>query len=65
MDSFSVCLSVLDVLLSTAAGCAGLGLLKSVTLCGELPSASLVTRAVALLPSSTALVNLYSSCVAA
>jgi acyl-CoA synthetase (AMP-forming)/AMP-acid ligase II len=56
-------LSVLDNLLSNAAACAGLGLLRSITLCGELPSASLVARAVALLPPNTALVNLYSSCV--
>ena len=56
-------LSVLDNLLSNAAARAGLGLLRSITLCGELPSESLVARAVALLPPTTALVNLYSSCV--
>lgn len=54
--------TLLDTLLCSAPARAALGLLDSLTLCGELPSVRLVARAVALLPRSAALINLYSSC---
>ncbi|CAE8638009.1 unnamed protein product [Polarella glacialis] len=56
--------TLLDSLLSCAASQAALSLLDSITLCGELPSRSLVSRAKILLPESVQLINLYSSCEA-
>ena len=56
--------TLLDTALSSVAARASLSLLRSITLCGELPTSSLVERARTILPDTVELINLYSSCEA-
>lgn len=62
IDRMLITPTLLDTLLVCAAARASLSLLTSLTLCGELPSASAIARASQLLPPTVSLINLYSSC---